>query len=107
MTKPNRKRANTARALETNVPFLLSIVIGISILGVWLFHTSGIPEYYRMKQEETQLHRDILELKEGNTRLREEIARVQSDPATLEALAREQLGFVREGDVVYQLVKPQ
>ena len=38
-----------------------------------------------------------------NGALRGEIARLQHDPAKIEQLARERLGYVRKGETVYQL----
>ena len=39
-------------------------------------------------------------------RLRQEINQVQHDPSKLEQLARDQLGMVREDEIVYQFVEP-
>jgi cell division protein FtsB len=37
-----------------------------------------------------------------NTRLQDEIARLKSDDAYLQSLIRQQLGYVRPGEVVYR-----
>lgn len=107
MTKPNRKHPQKfpeGRRVSFS-PRLCLMLVGVAVLGVWLFQASGLSGYYQMQEEQAQLHQEIRELEQDNTRLQEKIRRVQHDPATLEALAREQLGMVRDGEVVYQLVK--
>ena len=44
-----------------------------------------------------------MKLEKVNTDLAEEISLFRDDPATIEALARTELGMVREGETVYIL----
>ena len=50
----------------------------------------------------------IAHLKQKNDRLREEIRRYRDDPSAIEALAREELGLMREGELLFIVrdVKP-
>ena len=52
---------------------------------------------------ESALRREISATKARIQALTEHIDRVENDPATLERLAREELGMVREGDIVIVL----
>ncbi len=75
---------------------------------VWLllafcFGDMGLPRYLSMREHVAQLDRDLLALRRDNGGLRGEIARLQHDPAKIEQLARERLGYVRKGETVYQL----
>lgn len=75
---------------------------------VWLlvalfFGEMGLPRYLAMRDHAAQLDHDILALRQDNAGLRGEIARLQRDPAKIEQLARERLGYVRKGETVYQL----
>ncbi len=86
---------------------VMGIVGGIFFLGVWVFHAAGVPQYLEMLGEMERLERDIRELEHANIALRAEIGRMEHDPLKLEELARERLGFVRKGEVVYQWVEPK
>ncbi|RMH08601.1 MAG: septum formation initiator family protein [Nitrospirae bacterium] len=82
--------------------------LGIGVLGllvVWLVDGGSLWQYVQMQRELHQLQREIESLEQTNARLREEIQRVQHDAFTLEQLARDRLGFVREGETVYQFVE--
>ena len=60
-------------------------------------------DFLEMRNQEQQLEREIRELRVKNAELHLEVDRLRYDPERLEELAREQLGFVRKGETVYQL----
>ena len=68
---------------------------------------AGVSHYLQMTQELGRLQGEIRDLEGANEGLREEISRINHDPFMIEKLARERLGFVKEGEIVYQLVDPQ
>ncbi len=75
---------------------------------VWLlialfFGEMGLPRYLAMRNHAGQLQGELSALRGENSSLRGEIARLQHDPAKIEQLARERLGYVRKGETVYQL----
>ena len=55
--------------------------------------------------EGRQLEQELKDLERTNAEFKTEIRRTQNDPARIEELARERLGFVRPGETVYQIVK--
>ena len=82
-------------------------VVGVGAC-VWLLVAlfvgeMGLPRYLAMRNHAGQLESELLALRGENTSLRNDIARLQHDPAKIEQLARERLGFVRKGETVYQL----
>jgi cell division protein FtsB len=82
-------------------------VVGVGAC-VWLllalfFGEMGLPRYLAMRNHATQLEKDLAALRGENALLRSDIARLQHDPAKIEQLARERLGYVRKGETVYQL----
>lgn len=84
-------------------------VVGAGVC-VWLllalfFGEMGLPRYLAMRHRATQLENDLAALRGENVSLRNDIARLQHDPATIERLARERLGYVRKGETVYQLAE--
>ncbi|MBP0129279.1 MAG: septum formation initiator family protein [Nitrospira sp.] len=74
------------------------------LLVALVFGDLGLPLYFSMRNHAQQLGLDLQELQRATLTLRGKIDRLERDPATIEQLAREQLGYVRKGETVYQLV---
>ena len=83
-------------------PFL---VLASVLLIVW--SPTGLLHLRQLHVEHQQLlqKNDILE--KENHHLYEEINRLQKDPDAIEGLARQELGLVREGELIFHFVKPQ
>lgn len=80
---------------------LFAIVLGIA----FFFGDMGLFKYLQMRDHARQLEQELKDLERANTELRTDIKRTQNDPARIEELARERLGYVRPGETVYQIVK--
>jgi cell division protein FtsB len=79
----------------------------MSILaGTMFFNSEGLPLYFHMRETRQHLTEQIEQLKMINASIQEDISRIQQDPQRLEELARNRLGMVRPGEVVYQFVEP-
>ncbi len=108
MIRANRKRASEPRRTGP-VPRSwrkpLALVVGIAVLVMWVMEVAELTHYMRMADELERMNREIVQLEQSNAALEREIHLVQHDPFTLEKLARERLGYVKEGEVVYQLVE--
>ena len=81
--------------------------------ALWLFTLTVIvlifflPSYSRMqdlRQKNIDYARDKEALKQENARLKNEQLRLEEDPIYLEKVAREKMGLVKEGEVVYKIV---
>jgi cell division protein FtsB len=59
-----------------------------------------------MRETRQHLTEQIKQLEDINASIQEDITRIQRDPQRLEELARNRLGMVRQGEVVYQFVEP-
>ena len=79
--------------------------------AIWLFSLAFViliiflPSYARLqdlKQKNAGYEKQIEELKKQNIELTEEKKRLQ-DPVYLEKVAREKMGLIREGEVIYRL----
>ena len=105
MTRRNRSRSPQHRRLVTRRVMLIGLVFAVVLLGSFFFAEMGVPKYFEMRKHVQQLEQDIRELERTNGGLRTEIHQVQHDPARIEELARERLGFVRKGETVYQIVQ--
>ena len=65
-----------------------------------LFGERGLTETTRARRTYAAATRDVNDLKRENERLRDLARRLRTDPATIEAVARGQLGLVREGEIL-------
>ena len=82
-------------------------VMCLLLLLALFFGEMGLPRYFSMRDHARQLEQDIRDLQRATMALRGEIDRVEHDPAGIEQLARERLGYVRKGETVYQVVPPE
>jgi len=74
---------------------LLLIVGALAVYGV-----SAVLRVSDMKREMDILERDLITLRARTEQLTKTVDRLRSDPAYIEKLAREDLGYVREGETV-------
>jgi cell division protein FtsB len=107
MIKRNRGRQwlHWQRRMVTVVHYI-GVAVCLLLLTVLVFGDMGLPRYFSMREHAQQLDRDLHELQRATRTLRGDIDRLEHDPAKIEQLAREQLGYVRKGETVYQLVPP-
>ena len=76
--------------------FILTIIVLIIFL----------PSYSKMqdlKQKNLDYKRQIEQLQQKSAELKEEKRLLESDPVYLEKVAREKMGLIREGEVVYKI----
>ena len=82
-----------------------SLLLASLLLIIW--SPNGLLHLRQLHVE----HQELLEknhiLERENHQLYEEISRLQDDPAVLESLARQELGLVKEGELIFQFVKPE
>jgi len=80
--------------------------------AIWLFAVTIIvllvflPSYSQfqdLKQKNADFSRKIHHLTRENAQLKEEKRRLEEDPVYLEKVAREKMGLVRPGEVVYRI----
>jgi len=71
-------------------------------LFVFLSGPEGTIRLVQMMMERAQLRREIQDLERENTTLVKTIQRFRNDPEAVEEEAREHLGLVRKGEVIYR-----
>jgi cell division protein FtsB len=90
------RRAPLGPRLRLAVILLLALVVA-SVMG-----NRSLIRLYRMHQTRAALERESAQLAANNAALAEEVRALRADPGRLEAIAREELGLVRPGEVVYE-----
>lgn len=92
-----------ARLLNYALVFVTVVLVVDALVG-----DKGLLDTMRARRQHAEISDAIGRLKQDNDRLREEIRRYRDDPAAIEALAREELGLMREGELLFIVrdVKP-
>ena len=93
---PARGRPSVLRHLRLAILFLLVLVVA-SVMG-----NRSLLRLYQMHRERAAVEREIDQLTAANATLAEEVRNLRTDPARAEAIAREELGLVKPGDLVYE-----
>jgi len=75
-------------------------------LLAWLsFGPHGLIDLYKMQKERERCLGILKDLKKKNRALTHEIRRLKEDKKYLESVAREQLGMVKENEILYRFKK--
>jgi cell division protein FtsB len=91
------------RALNYLLIFVIVVLVTDGLVG-----ENGFFQRARVREAYQQERLAVDALKQANQRLLQEIRLLKYDPATVEGLARQELGFVRPGEVLFIIrdVKP-
>ena len=65
-----------------------------------LFGEKGLTDTLRARRASASAAAHLADLKRANAALRDEARRLRSDPATIELVARGELGLVRPGEIL-------
>lgn len=84
------------RTLQLLLVFVTLVLIINALVG-----ERGLTETLRARKKHQELVTAIEHLRAENARLRDEARRLRSDPATIEALARQELGLIKPGEMLF------
>ena len=65
-----------------------------------IFGDKGLTDTLRARKAFTSANDELARLKRENAALRDQVRRLRTDPATIEAVARGELGLVRPGEIL-------
>jgi cell division protein FtsB len=99
-----RRREPTAQGTPQNRRkglqiLLLFVTLVLAIDG--LIGDKGLLESIRARRHHRDLSASIERLRSENAQLREEVRRLLEDPSAIESLAREELGLIRPGELLF------
>lgn len=83
--------------------FGLSLAGSLLLLGWSVWGERGWLDLRKVRQQESRLREQIRDLEKENRRLLREVTALREDPYAVERIAREELGLVKPGEVVYEL----
>ena len=79
--------------------------IVIVVLALSAYGTRAVLRVSEMRREVDAMERDLVTLRARTEELTKTVERLRHDPAYIEKLAREDLGYVREGETVLKFPK--
>lgn len=81
------------------------VAVGLALLFGWgvVNGKHGLSAWEQQRMHDRQLRQEIQDLQQENSRLRNHIQHLKSDPDAIEHEAREQLHYARPGEVIYTL----
>jgi cell division protein FtsB len=85
-----------SRVLNYVLVFVTVVLVVDALVG-----DKGLLDTLRARRQHQALETALAQKRHENTRLRDDIRRLKEDPGAIEALAREELGLMREGEVVF------
>jgi cell division protein FtsB len=76
------------------------VFVTLVVLADALFGDRGLAQALRARQDHRQAVAELSTLRGENAALRDEARRLRDDPATIEGVAREELGLIRPGEIL-------
>jgi cell division protein FtsB len=75
----------------------------VVLLGASALDPEGLRRWLELEREVKRVEQENRDLERENARMRREVRALTGDPAALERAAREDLGYVRPGEIVLKL----
>lgn len=97
--------AVTKHARKRRLAFIAVLAILIAALSV--VGKKSLLKIYQMSKTKTELQQDITRLRQANEDLARKFRTFTHNPGQVEAIAREDLGLVKPGEIVYQFSSPR
>jgi len=103
--KKKSKARKLFKRLLKNKRALLGLAIAVPLLLVVLFGDRGILQRVKLEKQKAELQAKIRQAEEQTRQLQAESKALDGDHETIEKVAREKYGMVREGERVYKVNK--
>jgi cell division protein FtsB len=83
------------------LPVAVLAIAAISV-PVLIFSPSGLARLHNLREEKQRADEEVSRLSQQIRELRAEVRRIKDDPAAVERAARDELGLIRQTEVVFQ-----
>jgi len=104
MARLNRSKESIHRTerVRRRIYWGIGILAGLYLLVPLIVGDMGVVKYFTLRRTYDRLQQDIQQLTQENQKIETKIHALRSDPDTIEQIARDRLGFVRPGEIIYQ-----
>ncbi len=92
------------RASAWLVPFGLLVFTVVS-LSLRILSEEGLPRYRKLRAQLEHVEQDNQALQKRVARLTREVKALSHDPEAVERIARDELGLLREGEILFQFAE--
>jgi len=79
---------------------LLAGAVALATTALLMYGSHGVVRVWQMEREVEAMERELQRLRSETERLSRSVDRLREDPAQIEKLAREELGYVKKGEKV-------
>ena len=93
---PPRSAILGRRILNYVLLFVTILLVVDALVG-----DKGLLQTIRARRQHAEAVAALGALRDENTKLREEVRRLREDPGTIESIAREDLGLIRPGELLF------
>lgn len=90
---------------KLKIIFIASLLFFVFLALTAVFREDGIIKARRLNKKIEALKSEIGNLKKENERLIREVYALKNDPSYIEKIAREDLGLVKPGEIVFEFVE--
>ena len=80
------------------------LLIFAAVVILLLIYLPGFVKLQELKQKNIELGNEIVKTKKENISLQKEKKKLENDISSLEAVARDKMGVVRKGEIIYKIV---
>jgi cell division protein FtsB len=87
--------------------FGLILLLGLPIVGYVLLNPHGVIQRVRLEVAKREMQEKLKEAELEHQRLEDYSKKLENDKRTIEKVAREKYGMVREGEKVYKVKKEE
>jgi cell division protein FtsB len=83
--------------------YVFGLAVFISAMFILtIFDERGLMHIYQLREERARIQAANTRLREENQKLTEQVNRMRNNQSEIEKIARENLGLVKKGEIVYQ-----
>jgi cell division protein FtsB len=80
-------------------------MMGIALAAFVLFGNAGFRDWIARSREKKRMEQGLIRLRADHEALSKEWTQIQQDPSYTEYLIRKNLGYVKKGEVEYDILK--
>ena len=83
------------------LPFALLVCV-VVVVPLRMLDDQGLPRYRALRMELNRVQKANHRMQREVRELQQTVQRLKSDPLAIERIARDELGMVREGEILFQ-----